>query len=235
MGRKSNLNERTLIALVHDGQWMIDDQGRIWRTTMRKGLRGGGSHLVPVELRRIEKPTPQGYLMVRAMVDGKRLHAMAHRLVWQHFKGDIPIGEEINHDNGLKDDNRSRNLLCGTSGENTEHAHKGGLIDQHGQRNPAARLTDNEIAQIRLAYSKGGHTMKQLGERFGITFQTISKIIHGHRRPKQGGPVIDGDCRHSVSDRDPATGRFIGKKRAGRSLDGVEHNEYPETTRGAGR
>lgn len=227
MGRASPLNERILIKLVRDGEWEIDDQGRIWRTSIRVGQRGGGSRLVPVPRRRVEKSLPHGYLEVRAMVDGKRLCCGAHRLVWQHFNGNIPPGEEINHDNGLKDDNRPSNLLCGSSGENVEHAHRGGLLDQHGQRNPAAKLTDNQVAQIRLAYSKGGHSQQQLADRFGVSHKTVSKIVRGQRRPKQGGPVLTEDQRHNVCDRDPDTGQYVGKARAGRLLDGREWSEVP--------
>lgn len=209
MARISPLAERQLIALVQRGEWEIDDQGRIWRTCIRTGLRSGGSHLVPVARRRVEKRLTQGYLMVRAMIDGRRVNGLAHRLIWQHLRGDIPEGFEINHDNGIKDDNRPDNLLCGTPGQNAEHAHSGGLRDQNGQRNPAAKLTDNQVAQIRLAYSKGGYTMAKLAERFSVTFQAISKVVRGQRRKKQGGPVAAGDLRHSVSDRDPTTGRFV--------------------------
>jgi hypothetical protein len=209
MGRISSLSERILIKLVEDGQWEIDSEGRIWRTKMRHGLKSGNSQLVNVARRRVEHRLPQGYLQVRAMINGVRVHGMAHRLVWQHFNGDIPIGHEINHDNGLKDDNRPSNLICGSGGENVEHAHRNGLLDQHGQKNPAAKLTDNQIAQIRLAYSKGGYTMKQLGERFGVSFKTISKIVRGERRAKQGGPTLPQDNRHCASDRDPTTGRFL--------------------------
>jgi DNA-binding XRE family transcriptional regulator len=205
MGRVSNLNERALIALVREGRWLIDDDGRVWIVKSR---------------RRAEHRLPQGYLQVRATIDGRRLHTGAHRLVWQHFRGDIPLGAEINHDNGLKDDNRPNNLLCGTSGDNTSHAHRGGLIDQHGQRNPSAKLTDNEVARIRLAYSRGGYTQAQLAERFGVRHQTVSKIVRGQRRPKQGGPTCDADQRRA-GEQDQTTGRFIAKARS------VEHNGFP--------
>lgn len=220
------MNERVLIALVRDGQWQIDDAGRIWRVCIRVGLKAGGSHLVPVARRRVEKMTPAGYLQVRAMIDGKRVHAGAHRLVWQYFNGDIPLGHEINHDNGLKDDNRPGNLLCGTGGDNVGHAHRGGLLDQHGQKNPAAKLTDNQVAQIRLAYDRGGYTQAQLAKRFGVSHQAISKIVRGQLRSKQGGPTKTQDLRHA-SEQDPSTGRFRPKA-AGRLLDGVEHNGFPE-------
>lgn len=59
--------ERKLVALVQDGQWEIDSEGRIWRLCIRTGLKAGGSHLVPVPRRRCEKEIPGGYSMVRAM------------------------------------------------------------------------------------------------------------------------------------------------------------------------
>src|SRR5690349_16490956 len=104
------LTERTLIQLVERGEWEIDDQGRIWRTMVRTGLKTGGSHLVPCVRRRVENRTPQGYLLVRAVIDGRRVVGQAHRLVWQRLRGNIRDGWVINHRNGLKDDNRPENL-----------------------------------------------------------------------------------------------------------------------------
>jgi hypothetical protein len=67
------LAERRLITLVREGQWSIDERGRIWRSAMRTGLKTGGSHVIPVARRRVDRATPQGYLQVRAMLDGKRV------------------------------------------------------------------------------------------------------------------------------------------------------------------
>lgn len=203
------LAERQLIALVHEGQWEIDEQGRIWRVALRTGRKGGGSHVVPVGRRRAEKQLPGGYLMVRAMLGGKRVCGVAHRLVWQHFFGDIPAGHQVNHLNGIKNDNRPENLQTATASENLKRAHEGGLLDQSGEKNPAAKLSNREVAQIRLAYAQGGYTMEQLGERFGVSYQTVSKLVRGERRRGQGGPVSEQDHRHLATERDPATGRFV--------------------------
>lgn len=213
--------ERELIALVRDGEWFIKPDGTIWRNWRRIGNgHDGSSRIIPCEPRRVEKVLPAGYLMVRAMRGGVRVNGLAHRLVWQAANGDIPDGLQINHRNGIKDDNRLENLELVTASDQVRHAHKSGLLDQYGQGNPAAKLSDRQVAQIRNAYDQGGYTMEALGEKFGVAFQTVSKIVRGDRRVKQGGPVADGDQRHCVSERDGATGRFIGK-------DGREWNEVP--------
>ena len=222
------LYERLLISLVEDGQWEIDTDGRIWRHWIRTGRKGGGSHLVRCERRRVERRVPLGYLQVRASLDGRRLYTGAHRLVWQHFNGDIPPGHEINHDNGLKDDNRPTNLVCCTAGENLRHAHGNGLIDQFGEKNPSSKLTNSDVAQIRLAYARGGYTQAELADRFGVKHQHVSRIVRGQRRAKQCGHVFESDLRHAVGERDSATGRFLGKKAAGRLLDGRTWDEFPE-------
>lgn len=211
--KNNTVGEEILFGLVLSGYFTIDESGCVWNS---KGMR-------------VEHRTPQGYLQVRAMVNGVRYQTGAHRLVWRKFNGPIPEGMIINHKNGLKDDNYPNNLALSTYSDNSSHAHKEGLSDQYGQKNPAVKLTDREVAQIRLAYSDGRHTMKELGKRFGVSFKTISKIVKGQRRNKQGGPIKSCDLRHSVCDRDQVTGRFVGKKKAGRILDGRTWDEFPHT------
>jgi hypothetical protein len=175
---KPTLIERALVEFVHAGLWRIDEQGRIW-----KGER------------RAEKRLDTGYLMIRKMVRGIRHTGLAHRLVWQFFYGDIPDGMVINHKNGLKDFNAPDNLEIVTYGDNTKHAYRVGLMDEHGERNPAAKLSDHAIGAIRAAYAAGGVTMEELAERFDVSFQHISRIVRGRQRAKQPGPVLCHDLR----------------------------------------
>jgi hypothetical protein len=132
--------ERMLIRLVRDGRWTIDEGGRIWK---RSGSRA-------------EKPLTSGYMMVRAMIGGKRVCGLAHRLVWQHFSGDIADGLVINHRNGKKYDNRPCNLEVVTYSENMKHARRVlGVASQKGQLNPASKLTPGDVAEIRAARQRG--------------------------------------------------------------------------------
>jgi hypothetical protein len=58
------------------------------------------------------------YDVVHFVKEGKRYKRFVHRLVWQTWGGDIPEGLQIDHINGVKDDNRIENLQLLTQQEN---------------------------------------------------------------------------------------------------------------------
>lgn len=205
--------ERKLIWMVQSGEWEFDSEGRVWRVKQRCGLKRGGSHVVDVPRRRADRRLPSGYCMIVATVNGERVAGLAHRLVWQHFRGNIPAGMVINHINGQKDDNRLENLEVCTASENLRHAYRVGLKDQHGQRNPAAKLTDHDVAAIRNAYASGAFTYYDLADKYGVRFQQISRIVRGERRAKQNGPLSFNN-RPKIARRDPITGRVLPKEAA---------------------
>lgn len=159
------------------GKFTVDQEGRVWRGIRRAENRVGD------------------YLQVKVMLNGIRYYTCAHRLVWRAIVGPIPVGLVVNHKNGRKDDNGLSNLELETYSGNTKHAYRTGLIDEHGERNPAAKLSDQDIAIIRNMYAGGGYTMEKLGEMFGVRFQHISRVIRGQRRPKQNGPIVGHDLR----------------------------------------
>ncbi len=193
------------------GKFTVDNSGAVWRGRVRA-----------------EKQLPTGYMMVRVMVSGVRLCTCAHRLVWHALRGPIPVGYVINHLNGVKNDNRPRNLECVPQSINHVHAHAEGLVDQRGEKNPAAKISDADVARIRLRYAEGGITQSTLAVQYGVTFQAISKIVRGTRRASQLGRTANYEHRRRLGGkhRDEA-GRYIGKSAAGRLLDGVEHNGFP--------
>ena len=154
----------------NSGKFTVDDNGFVWR----QGARA-------------EKKLPLGYLQVRVMVNNVRYCTGAHRLVWHALNGPIPKGLVVNHKNGIKDDNRPENLEVCTDSENLSHAHRTGLINQTGQKNPAAKLTDLQVEEIRAIYGEGKSTMKSIANQFGVVHQTVSKIIRGERRASQPG------------------------------------------------
>jgi len=176
-------------AVYRTGKFKVDDRGRIWRGNKRAERHTGT------------------YLQVQVIHLGKRCITAAHRLVWRFLKGPIPSGLQVNHKNGIKDDNRPENLELVTPSENRKHAFRVGLSDQFGERHPSWRLTNKQIAEIRNAYASGGFRQVDLAERYGVSRPHISLIISGKKRPKQNGALSQGDNRYIACDRDHS-GRF---------------------------
>lgn len=67
-----NVEQRILAS----GRVRVDDQGRIFWTNSGQ---------------RAEHRAPHGYLQVRVMLDGVRLHAGAHRVVWTQAIGALSM------------------------------------------------------------------------------------------------------------------------------------------------
>lgn len=196
-----------VVSLIDSGELEIDSEGRIWRNAMKKGLKKGGYQIVKVKRKRAEFKLPLGYLQVRIMMNGKRYYVGAHRLVWQYFKGDIPDGLQVNHKNGIKHDNRIKNLEVVTRSENMKHSYKLGLHNQHGERNHQCKIADKQVVEIRNLYATGDYTLMEVADLYGIAFQTVSVYVNGKSRIKSGGTLSKNNPR-GMPDRDPLTGRF---------------------------
>lgn len=163
--------EEHVYRLVQEHRMVIDPDGSVWRLT------GAGR-------RRAENATPNGYLQVRAMFDGTRHHALAHRLAWLHFNGPIPTGLTINHIDGNKKNNRLDNLELATHSEQAIHSRRVlGNGDQGGEKNHRAKLTAEAVAAIRRRRT-AGEPLKSIAADFGVTDRAISKIARGTRWAK---------------------------------------------------
>lgn len=182
--KQPQMRENEAYVAVMTGELEVDIEGRVWRTARRRWNRWmNASESLPVTRRRAENQTTRGYLQVRVMLDGKRVHALAHRLVYRHFFGPIPPGMTINHKSGIKSDNRPENLELATPSENTLHSLrvlKHGRIDQRGTANAMVKLTAAQVAEIRTRRT-AGEKLASIAADFGVTYQTVSKIARGDR------------------------------------------------------
>jgi hypothetical protein len=176
--------ENEVYRAVESGELSIDSQGRVWRHAARRANRWTGCTVtIPCAPRRAENQAGK-YQQVRVMFDGKRIHALAHRLVWRHFNGPIPPGLTVNHKNGRQSDNRPSNLELSTNPDQARHARKTlrrGNLNQFGPLNPMAKLTTEQVQEI-CSRRADGELLRVLAAEFGVTQQTISRIARGDRR-----------------------------------------------------
>lgn len=175
-------SEREVYKLVRSGELTIDALGRIWRVAKRSGDRWtGGTRTTPCDPVRAEQATPEGYLQVRALIDGKRHYAAAARLVWLHFNGPVPQGLTVNHKNGKKPDNRPANLELATYSEQRLHAVKvlgAKAWDRRGSKHPKTDLTEAQVIAMRQARAAGA-MVKSLAAQYGISPNAASQICRG--------------------------------------------------------
>lgn len=106
----------------------------------------------------------------------------AHVLAYRLAKGDIPAGLMVLHRCGNRLCCNPGHLYAGTHANNTNDAvrhgtHKCGF--GRGSEHICARLKASDIPQIRAALGRG-ESQRAIGERFGVTQQTIWHVAHGN-------------------------------------------------------
>jgi hypothetical protein len=117
--------------------------------------------------------------------DGKggRVSVCVHVCVARLFLGPKPAGYVVNHIDGDKKNNRADNLEYVTLSGNLRHAYKIGLRGPRnsggmvGEDHPRAKLTADDVINIRHEYRLGDCTQKDLAERYGVAVGTISSIL----------------------------------------------------------
>ncbi len=115
----------------------------------------------------------------------------AHRVAWQLSQGAIPLGMHVLHRCDNPPCCNPRHLFLGTHDDNmADRAAKG--RDRRGTEQPAAKLTDANVRVIRAEYRYGNG--RKLAERFGVSAQTISRIVNGEDWSHVDAGVIHVPC-----------------------------------------
>ena len=181
---RSKQNEEFVYQAVLAGDLEISPTGKVWRIRKRGWDRWKKQAVSrPCKRARAEHDCGE-YLQVRIMLDGVRVYALAHRLVWLHLKGQIPPGLTVNHKDGMKKRNHPSNLELATHSEQQLHAVRvlkvGHAVAQGGTLNSMAKLTEQDVAKIR-ARRAAGERLLPLAASFNVSFQAVSKICRGER------------------------------------------------------
>lgn len=115
------MNEAWKSVTGYDGFYEVSNFGSVRSLTSSNGRKRFNRV-------KILKPAilKDGYLRVTLCVDSKKKQVPVHRLVLSAFSKDNP-SLQVNHINGVKNDNRLCNLEWCTQSENQKHAYRIGL------------------------------------------------------------------------------------------------------------
>lgn len=135
----------------------------------------------PMRQLKAHPSTKSKYLNVVLTVDKRHINVRVHRAVCEAFHGPPPTDE---HQASHRDDNHLNNhpdnLLWETPLENMRRRIENG-IDDCGHRNSRAKLSEEQITQLREILRIRALTDEQVGEMFGVSRLFITKVNNGHR------------------------------------------------------
>lgn len=133
---------------------------------------------------RMLKPSlSHGYLHINLRkINTKPKTCRVHRLVAEAFHGP-PTGKRniVNHENGVKTDNRPENLKWTTHSENIQHAYDTKLIKKrkNGVDNPACTLSESDVLSIVEDLDYSDLTLEDIAFKFNTTITIVGYINIG--------------------------------------------------------
>jgi len=130
---------------------------------------------------RILKPCldSYGYPHVHLYLRGERTSHPISYLVADAFlppKG--PTDQVLRHLNDIKTDNRPENLAWGTYSDNMADSVRNGIaFVATGAAHWNAKLTEDQVREIRRLYATENFTQQELALKFGVSRRMVSDIV----------------------------------------------------------
>jgi len=181
---------------------LIDIEGEIWKSILgfenmyevsnyarvkslsrliRKSKKVG--NIISKDIILKQRKDKDGYLMLGLNKNSKFYTVKVHRLVAQEFIPNHENKPNVNHKNGIKNDNRVENLEWCTESENSIHCYrvlkrKGSNLGRLGVKNKNSK----KVNQYSLdgVFIKKWDSVSDISRELNITHSCISRVCNGN-------------------------------------------------------
>lgn len=126
-------------------------------------------------------PNNLGYSTIFLRIGDIRKLKKIHRLVAEAFIPNPENKPEVNHKDGVKANNHVDNLEWVTKSENELHAYRTGA-KSYGERHPLSKLSDEDVINIRLLYTRGDITQSQIADYYRVNQSFVSGLVNYNYR-----------------------------------------------------
>lgn len=174
--KDSGLLEIYLPILNFEKHYEISNYGNL-RSIYREIIRSDGR----ISKYKSKKMKPRydkdGYLIIGLNKNNKSYCFRVHRLVATAFISNLNNKPQVNHINGIKDDNRVENLEWVTGSENCFHAERFHLRN-NGEDHINSKLTWKDVKIIRQIYNSKNNSSRKLAKIYMVDKSVILDVIN---------------------------------------------------------
>lgn len=115
------------------------------------------------------------------------LDSRVHRIIYQLCVGEIPNGLFVLHSCDNRRCVNPSHLFTGTQQDNIDDMfQKNRQPNFKGQNNNAAKLTEDDILQIKKLHGQNRYTQNEISDMFNVSRRLVGMIVNGQRWPHIG-------------------------------------------------
>lgn len=163
----------------YEGLYRVSNDGVVKNVPRTFKMKDGRNHTIKKETIMRFEIDKDGYFRIGLTKNAKQINYYVHRLVAIAFIHNQNNKEQVNHIDGIKNNNNVENLEWVTHKENKAHAAANGLVsDQWGIKNPNSKLTEQEVLLIKKL-KEDGMTYREVSKIIGTSISNVKNIVLG--------------------------------------------------------